>query len=184
MVWHKADGAPGEFDRVKYKCLKESQQRVSRSAQSGWNASAQSQDETNGLLFRSCMEAAGWHYVDSQSIGENRNQGNQVKPAQENEVKEKKVVKTVEKSEPVVAKKEVVNVATPRNDAPSANSQFLVKGNVNLRKESSAKSEKVGALKKGEIVEVLNQKDGWFRIKTQKDVVGWCSKTFLVEENK
>ena len=60
QVWSKPGGSQEELAKVKYKCLQESQQEVSKAASNGYAAKSSSHAITNHLLFTSCMNAQGW----------------------------------------------------------------------------------------------------------------------------
>lgn len=63
--WYKPGWTPESFNRDRYDCLKESQQRVSTSQANVYgvigSSSSNSQVITNDTLFTSCMQARGWY---------------------------------------------------------------------------------------------------------------------------
>ena len=60
MFWAKPGATLDELTKVKYNCLKESQQEVSRSENNMYGGKATSHAITNQALFEACMNAQGW----------------------------------------------------------------------------------------------------------------------------
>jgi hypothetical protein len=60
LYWAKPGATLEELSKVKYNCLKESQQEVSRSENNMYGGKATSHAITNNTLFNACMNAQGW----------------------------------------------------------------------------------------------------------------------------
>lgn len=98
-TWYKPNAANGEFNKIKYTCLQESQQQVSYSNANTQRASSRTKSITNETIFRACMEAQGWSYVPVNSI---RNNSVANKPDTTTEAtpkKAKKMIKAAVKKE-------------------------------------------------------------------------------------
>lgn len=62
------------------------------------------------------------------------------------------------------------------------NNEIVVADILNIRKGPSEDEDKIGALKEGSVVEVLETKDGWDKIKLSDGKEGWVSGEFTVKE--
>jgi starvation-inducible outer membrane lipoprotein len=51
VTWYKPDAQQGEFERDKYQCLQESQQRVGAAQVNPYGGSAVNTVQTNNMLF-------------------------------------------------------------------------------------------------------------------------------------
>ena len=72
---------------------------------------------------------------------------------------------------------------SPQNTGSSIESMVVIESKAKLRKKPSSKANVVKNLKKGEEVQVIKQKDGWFLIKLAGGETGWCVKGSLARRN-
>lgn len=61
FVWQKSGATTEEFNKIKYICLQESQQRKEDAYIGAYGGSSSSQVITNPTLFSACMNAQGWY---------------------------------------------------------------------------------------------------------------------------
>lgn len=174
-VWTKPGASQDEFSKVKYNCMRESQQGYSESQREGYSASASSGSKTNNQLFTGCMNSHGW-YLQVPKKDENKSE-----PIKNENISEPKKVE--HKSEP----KEVKNKSEPKIEPQSqttSSSQMVVIGNkAKIRKKPSTKADIVRTIKKGEVVQVIKQSDEWFQVELASGDVGWCHKSVLERRN-
>ena len=183
-VWTKPGASQDEFSKVKYNCMRESQQGYSESQREGYIASSSSGSKTNDQLFTMCMNSHGW-YLQWPKKDENKSEPikNENK-SEPKKVKHKSEPKKVEhKSEP----KEVENKSEPKIEQQSPTtsfSQMIVTGSkAKIRKKPSTKAAVVKTIKKGEVVQVIKQSDEWFQVELVTGDVGWCHKSVLERRN-
>lgn len=69
-----------------------------------------------------------------------------------------------------------------KQEMKTENNEIVVADILNIRKGPSEDQEKIGALKEGSVVEVLETKDGWDKIKLSDEKEGWVSGEFTVKE--
>ena len=80
MVWYKPNAQQGEFEQVRYQCLRESQQYGSSSyiapnaGLGGYIGSSSSGMGTNEQLFGACMNAKHWRLQQAKSPQQNQSQ--------------------------------------------------------------------------------------------------------------
>ena len=67
-VWFKKNAGNGEFERDRYACLQQSQQRVGGAQVNPYGGSAYSTVTTNEDLFGSCMGAKGWSLKNKEAV--------------------------------------------------------------------------------------------------------------------
>jgi hypothetical protein len=58
--WFKTGSTRQDFNQDRYRCMQESQQRVSSAYVNQYGGSSNSGVRTNRNLFNACMEAQGW----------------------------------------------------------------------------------------------------------------------------
>lgn len=177
-VWTKPGASQDEFSKVRYNCLRESQQNFAESQNAGFTGSASSGSKTNNLLFTGCMNSHGWYL----QIPKEKD-GNISEPKKVENVSEPKKIKAQPAAKPIaqtVEKKSEPTVA-PQNTTPSpASTSMVATGNkAKIRKKPSTKADVVKTMKKGEEVRVIKQKDDWFQIELASGEVGWCHKSVL-----
>ena len=67
-LWFKPNATQGEFERDRYACLQQSQQRVSGAQVSQFGGSASSSMATNQDLLSSCLRSKGWSLQTRESV--------------------------------------------------------------------------------------------------------------------
>ena len=65
-TWFKPNAGNGEFERDRYDCLQQSQQRVGAAQVNAYAGSAVNTVVTNEKLFSSCMGARGWRFQNKE----------------------------------------------------------------------------------------------------------------------
>lgn len=70
-VWVKPGASTDDFNRDKYACLQQSQQQVSVLALGKYSGYGQSGQETNAMLYNSCMNSRGWTLTDQETAASN-----------------------------------------------------------------------------------------------------------------
>ncbi|MDP2637467.1 MAG: PEGA domain-containing protein [Candidatus Levybacteria bacterium] len=71
---------------------------------------------------------------------------------------------------------------TPTIDLPTVLILNTPTGSLNVRESSSISSAKVGEVKPGESYELIEEVQGWFKIKLSDDEIGWISSSYAVKE--
>lgn len=67
-LWVKPNAGQGEFERDRYSCLQQSQQRVGAAQVNAYGGSSINTVETNGVLFSTCMGSKGWSLQSKEAI--------------------------------------------------------------------------------------------------------------------
>jgi hypothetical protein len=98
-------------------------------------------------------------------------------------VQEEPVVVPV--AQPVVEPAEKKSDPKVENQNPSlsSTSMVVINSKAKLRKSPSTKAAVIKALKKGEEVQVIKQKDGWCLVELAGGETGWCLKGALAQRN-
>lgn len=68
------------------------------------------------------------------------------------------------------------------NSIYAAQNEMVNADSLNIRKGPSIQYETVGSLQKGSVIEILETKDGWNKIKLSEEKEGWVSSDFTVKE--
>lgn len=84
-LWIKQNSTQGEFERDKYNCLQQSQQRVGIAQVNAYGGTATNTVQTNDMLFSSCMNSKGWS-LQNKDLVEAQASQNQVR---NNEIKQR-----------------------------------------------------------------------------------------------
>lgn len=84
-LWIKQNSTQGEFERDKYNCLQQSQQRVGIAQINANGGAATNTVQTNDMLFSSCMNSKGWS-LQNKNVVEAQASQNQ---ARNNEIKQR-----------------------------------------------------------------------------------------------
>ena len=174
QVWYKPGGTDDEFNTVKYKCLQDSQQRVSHAERQGFSAVSDSQVATNGTLFSACMNAKGWKLIRRSEMPQNPPK---IETLRENTTQPRIAKKELPITPPEA--KQGVEAETPQESIEKQQKLFTANSNANLREGPSAKTKRVGSLKKGDVVDVLAKKGEWYQIKISDGTTAWCTKSVL-----
>lgn len=66
-VWVKPGASTDDFNKDKYACLQQSQQQVSVLAVGKYSGYGQSGQETNAMLYNSCMNSRGWSLTSQEA---------------------------------------------------------------------------------------------------------------------
>lgn len=82
----------------------------------------------------------------------------------------------------IYADNKVEVTSDKKQEMKTENNEIVVADILNIRKGPSEDEEKIGALKEGSVVEVLETKDGWDKIKLSDEKEGWVSGEFTVKE--
>jgi hypothetical protein len=67
-LWFKQNAGQGEFERDRYSCLQQSQQRVGAAQVNAYGGSAVDTVDTNNVLFSTCMGSKGWSFQNKEVI--------------------------------------------------------------------------------------------------------------------
>lgn len=67
-LWVKPNASQGEFERDKYSCLQQAQQRVGAAQVNAYGGSAVNTVATNDILYSSCMNSKGWSLQNKEAI--------------------------------------------------------------------------------------------------------------------
>jgi len=67
-LWVKNNSTKDDFERDRYTCLQQSQQRVGAAQVSAYGGTAINTVETNNLLFSTCMGSKGWSLQDKEVV--------------------------------------------------------------------------------------------------------------------
>jgi RecJ-like exonuclease len=67
-LWVKANAGQGEFERDRYSCLQQAQQRVGAAQVNANGGSAVNTVATNDMLFSSCMGSKGWSLQNKEVV--------------------------------------------------------------------------------------------------------------------
>lgn len=70
-------------------------------------------------------------------------------------------------------------VETPRADL-RGKSVRVIEGMVNLRDGAGLNHQVIGKARLGEILQILAEAEGWYRVSTEQGLVGWVSKALVV----
>jgi hypothetical protein len=88
-VWFKQNAGNGEFERDRYVCLQQSQQRVGGAQVNAYGGSAYNTVTTNEGLFGSCMGAKGWSLRNKEAAQNQAAQVNANVSAAQTELKQR-----------------------------------------------------------------------------------------------
>lgn len=67
-LWVKPNSNQGEFERDRYSCLQQSQQRVGAAQVDAYGGSAFNTVRTNDMLFSTCMGSKGWSLQNKEIV--------------------------------------------------------------------------------------------------------------------
>lgn len=67
-LWVKPNAGQGEFERDRYSCLQQSQQRVGSAQVNAYGGTAVNTVATNDMLFSTCMGAKGWSLQNKEAV--------------------------------------------------------------------------------------------------------------------
>jgi len=67
-IWFKQNAGQGEFERDRYSCLQQSQQRVGSAQVNAYGGSAVNTVATNEMLYSTCMGAKGWSLQNKEIV--------------------------------------------------------------------------------------------------------------------
>lgn len=67
-LWIKPNAGQGEFERDRYACLQQSQQRVGAAQVNAYGGSAVNTVATNDMLFSTCMGSKGWSLQNKEVV--------------------------------------------------------------------------------------------------------------------
>ena len=67
-LWVKPNASQGEFERDRYTCLQQSQQRVGAAQVNAYGGSAVNTVATNDMLFSTCMGSKGWSLQNKEVV--------------------------------------------------------------------------------------------------------------------
>ncbi len=97
---------------------------------------------------------------------------------------EKKVAKEIKMNKPVPAiAAESVNTTNQSQTTTTPASTTVTKNKAKMRSKPSTKSAVMKSLKKGDVVQILKEKNGWCLIELTGGETGWCQKDILTTWN-